>query len=168
MITRIIHIRDSNKDANEVYIGRDKHGNVPLKFVRGYWGNPVVKGKKCPGCGKVHESAGDTLNCYEQYLIWRMDTDSDFANRLQGLFGKTLVCYCCPPEGFDDRVMCHGQIMIKYIRDIDAEVIESLSDVITKAIDPTNRGKLISREEVGEWFDSITCHDDDEDSIEKT
>lgn len=44
-----------------IYVGRNT-----------YFGNPVIRGKKCPVCKKVHKEDGETLPCYEKYLRARL------------------------------------------------------------------------------------------------
>ena len=97
MHTKVISIRMSKKQPIEVYIGRAGHGND------GYFGNPVAIGRKCPICGLVHNTGGSTLPCYTKYLIQKLQ-DSEFKNKVKGLHGKTLVCFCKPNP-------CHGDVL---------------------------------------------------------
>lgn len=124
MTTRVIHIRDSKKSSNEVYVGRDKQGNVPLDFVSGYYGNPVVKGKNCPGCSQIHEAAGDTLSCYSNYLDWRLETDPIYATNFKLLKDAVLICYCRPKDGFKGNLICHAQIMAGRLDGIPPDQVE--------------------------------------------
>lgn len=102
MSTKVIHIRDSMKTDEEVYIGRAGKGNS------GPFGNPVVIGKSCPICNLVHNDRGATLPCYEEYLLSRLATDAQFAEAFWKLKGKTLVCFCKPH-------LCHGDVMAKIL-----------------------------------------------------
>ncbi len=99
---RVIHIRDSTGSDNEVYIGRAGKGHD------GVFGNPVIKGRNCFMCGKVHRDSGSTLPCYEEWLQIKLEQDADFAQAVGGLRGKTLVCFCKPGP-------CHGDVLIKYV-----------------------------------------------------
>jgi hypothetical protein len=102
MTTKVIHIRDSTKAEDEVYIGRAGKGHA------GQYGNPVVIGKICPICNLAHHDRGATLPCYEEYLLGRLAADEKFAETFWKLKGKTLVCFCKPNP-------CHGDIMAKIL-----------------------------------------------------
>lgn len=102
MATEVIHIRQSSKSPNEVYIGR------PGKGQSGLFGNPVVIGQSCPICKEVHGDRGATLPCYEQYLLNRLANDTSFAEAFWKLKNKTLVCFCSP-------LPCHGNVMAKVL-----------------------------------------------------
>lgn len=105
MSTKVIHIRNSVKTEDEVYIGRAGKGQS------GQFGNPVIIGQSCPICNSVHNDRGATLPCYEQYLIGRLAVDEKFAEAFWKLKGKTLVCFCKPINGFRKQLLCHGQVM---------------------------------------------------------
>lgn len=102
MITRVIHIRDSQKNESEAYIGRAGKGHS------GLFGNPIAIGKLCPLCHETHNDRGSTLSCYEQYLLNRLSSDEAFFNAFWQLKGKTLVCFCKPQP-------CHGDVMAKIL-----------------------------------------------------
>lgn len=99
-ITRVIHIRESKKTDDEVYIGR------PGKGLDGYFGNPIRKGSTCYLCGKVHTAGASTLPCYKAYLKLRIGNDPAFKARVKELHGKTLVCFCKPNA-------CHGDYLAR-------------------------------------------------------
>lgn len=90
-------------NSDYVYIGRTNH----KEGLSGEWGNPIVKGQKCPECGKVHTEPGDTLKCYERQL-WLALRDESLQTKVAALYGKTLVCYCPDPN------KCHGSVLSKY------------------------------------------------------
>lgn len=96
--TKVIHIRESTKSSDEVYIGRAGKG------ADGYFGNPVRKGYPCPECRKVHQQGGDTLHCFKNYLMRRIQHEPEFSRRVRDLHGKTLVCFCKPNP-------CHGDVL---------------------------------------------------------
>lgn len=62
-----------NTKDYDVYCGRGR-GIFwdPLKCVpgvtEGWLGNPIVRGRVCQECGSVHNTSGDTLPCYSDYL----------------------------------------------------------------------------------------------------
>jgi hypothetical protein len=101
-MTTIVNLYKSKYD---VYIGRRGKGND------GYFGNPVIIGRKCPVCSKIHDDGGATLPCYEQYVRSRINTDPEFRSRVKALKGKTLGCFCKPKP-------CHGDILKKIIYDL--------------------------------------------------
>jgi len=98
----------------DVYCGRTKEGEVTQKIgVYGWLGNPIKienigSVKKCKVCNKRHYTGGETLGCYEEYLVTRLKTDSKFRVMFFQLKGKKLGCYCKPKP-------CHTDIMIQYI-----------------------------------------------------
>lgn len=101
-MTNVIHIKNSTGSTEEVYIGR------PGKGQKGLFGNPVIIGKQCYYCHETHSSGGDTLECYEKYLLDRLDKDEVFAEAFWQLKDKILVCFCKPNP-------CHGDIIKKIL-----------------------------------------------------
>lgn len=93
----------------DVYIGRAGRGQA------GTFGNPVATWAVCPECGAVHTSGGATLGCYQRYLARRVATVSFFTEAVQALRGRVLGCFCRPPEGFQGRLLCHGQILAAWL-----------------------------------------------------
>ena len=91
---------DWHQNSDYVYIGR------PGKGQDGYFGNPFPLKKGTP--------RGSTLSQYMEWAKNRFLTDKEFAERVQALRGKKLVCFCAPPEGLEaslDGAICHGQIL---------------------------------------------------------
>ena len=93
------------KHAYDEYIGRGGHGET------GYFGNPVVAGRVCPRCSKLHDLPGDTLPCFEAYFRERLASDSVFLSRVRALKGKVLGCFCTVGNP------CHGQVIVKYLEE---------------------------------------------------
>lgn len=79
---------------NMVYIGR------PGRGMPGPFGNPFVLG--------AHEPRGATLARYAAWLERTCDTHPDYREAIQGLRGKTLVCFCKPNA-------CHGDEIVKWL-----------------------------------------------------
>jgi hypothetical protein len=108
---QVINIRNTppgwRDDPNYVYIGR-KGGKSD-----GYFGNPIRRGVVCPRCREVHAKPGDTLPCYKEYMNERLISDQQFRERVKRLHGRILVCFCRPPGGFKDRLLCHGQLLAR-------------------------------------------------------
>jgi hypothetical protein len=91
MMTKVVNIRNAKYD---VYIGRAGRGQD------GYFGNPFVL--------KTGETRGTSLEKYKVYFHERMKSDAEFRNRIHGLKGKTLGCFCKPYP-------CHGDIIAEYL-----------------------------------------------------
>lgn len=107
MSTSVIHIRQTpsnwQSDPQYVYIGRAGKGQD------GYFGNPFPL--------QHGESRGSTLDRFREWVKNRLDTDPEFARRVSGLKGKTLICFCAPKDGLQpalDGDICHGQILAHY------------------------------------------------------
>ena len=96
--TRVVNLKHEKYD---VYIGRKGKGKD------GYFGNPVVVGRRC-NCGVVHLSAGSTLVCYRRYFYERIKNDEMFRAMVGELKGKRLGCFCKPAP-------CHGDIIKDYL-----------------------------------------------------
>lgn len=98
-MTRVVNIRHSLYD---VYIGRAGHGHD------GYFGNPIIIGKYCPECRSVHLTAGSTKPCYKKYFLRRIRVDEEFRERILGLEGLDLGCFCAPNP-------CHGDVIVEWL-----------------------------------------------------
>lgn len=92
-----------DKGIWEVYGGRSGKGLV------GEFGNPVVKGRSCLVCHKVHEKNGDTLPCYKKWLWKQIKTDAEYRHKVRMLAGKKISCFC-----YDNN--CHVLILIECIK----------------------------------------------------
>ena len=88
----------------DVYIGRAGKGKS------GYFGNPIVVGRKCPRCSEVHDLE-QTLVCYEEYVRARIEVDKKFSAEIKALYGKTLGCFCKPKA-------CHGDVLAKIAEEL--------------------------------------------------
>ena len=91
MNTRVVNIKYEEYD---VYIGRAGRGQD------GYFGNPFPL---LPG-----QSRGSSLDKYKVYFYDRLKTDPEFREKIHGLKGKTLGCFCKPYP-------CHGDIIAEYL-----------------------------------------------------
>lgn len=94
--TTVVNIRKTPK--YDVYIGRPGQGQA------GYFGSPVVIGEVCPECGLRHYSAGETLECFEQYARRRAGEDAEYRQKVVSLYGQVLGCFCAPGP-------CHGHVL---------------------------------------------------------
>ena len=93
------------KEPYDVYIGRAGKGKS------GYFGNPILKGKRCLYCGMIHDESGTTLDCYRDYLNKRIKEDAEFKANVKALKGKILGCFCKPKP-------CHGDILAETCLDL--------------------------------------------------
>lgn len=91
MKTKVVNIY---KEPYDVYIGRLGKGRD------GYFGNPFILKKGDP--------KGSTLDKYKVYFEERLQTDSEFKERILNLKGKVLGCFCKPNA-------CHGDIIADYL-----------------------------------------------------
>ena len=99
----VLNLRRTEADFEgdlDVYIGRAGKG------LPGYFGNPIVPGRQCLVCRRVHPTKQATLACFEQYATKRVETDPIYASRVAALSGKRLFCFCAPSP-------CHGDILEK-------------------------------------------------------
>jgi hypothetical protein len=91
MNTRAVNVKYEEYD---VYIGRQGRGQD------GYFGNPFTLS---PG-----QARGASLEKYGTYFNDRIKNDAEFRNKVHGLKGKTLGCFCKPYP-------CHGDIIAEYL-----------------------------------------------------
>lgn len=75
------------KEPYDIYIGRGSP-----------WGNPFKIGE--------HGTRKEVIAKYKEWIL----TQKDLLRSLSGLEGKCLGCFCKPKA-------CHGDILIKLIRD---------------------------------------------------
>jgi hypothetical protein len=100
MKTTVVNLRVDNYD---VYIGRAGKGQS------GYFGNPF------PLSGA---SRGSTIEKYKEYFYKRIETDSEFKEKVHSLKGKRLGCFCKPHP-------CHGDIIVEYLESTNIDKHES-------------------------------------------
>lgn len=91
-------------DQYDVYVGRanGRYGLRQSKFANPFKGpNSLIE--------------------FAEYFL---DNEGLQLQALQELRGKTLACWCRPPEGFKGIYMCPAQLLAAYCNDIDFEDIE--------------------------------------------
>jgi hypothetical protein len=98
--TTVVNIKTAAR-GSYVYIGRAGRGKD------GTFGNPIIVGKKCQQCRKVHRFPSDTLRCFAHYFADKLNHDREFRGLVGTLKGKRLGCFCTPKP-------CHGQIIAAY------------------------------------------------------
>lgn len=80
----------------DIYIGRAGHGHD------GYFGNPYWEGMR-----------EENIRRFREYFANRIETDSEFRQRVLALRGKRLGCFCAPRP-------CHGDVYVQWLETNDA------------------------------------------------
>ena|SRR3982751_3173289 len=80
----------------DVYIGRAGKG------FDGYFGNPFTT---------KSASRSTVLKDYHLYVYSRIKSDPEFRERVLGLYGKRLFCFCKPKP-------CHGDILEQVAKEL--------------------------------------------------
>lgn len=106
MATTVVHVR---REKFDVYIGRQSPRGD------GYFGNPYVK--------KARQPLPVVLVKYREHFANKIKTDKEFHKRCLELRGKVLGCYCKPEDGFNGRLLCHGQIIAGWVDGINPEYV---------------------------------------------
>jgi hypothetical protein len=105
--TTVVNIRNHPgwKTEGGVYIGRAFHGQQASMFA-----NPFRIGRD-----------GDRDEVIAKYRTWfyKQLWLPEFFGDLIELRGKMLVCWCKPLDGFNGRILCHGQIIAGFLDGID-------------------------------------------------
>ena len=113
MQTSVVNIH-GGKSIYDQYIGRPGQGQD------GYFGNPHsvhVKDKPwttCKVCKQAH-TREEAVIAYQKDFNARVSTDLAFKQRVENLRGKTLGCFCRPKNGFQGKLMCHGQVIAGFL-----------------------------------------------------
>jgi hypothetical protein len=105
----VVHCK---RDRYDVYVGRTRDG-------LGEWGNPFSwkKGTKAQFTVSKEE-------CLPRYGQW-VEAQPDLIERIQRLLaGKRLGCWCRPVDGFQGRLLCHGQILAGIANGIEPHLVE--------------------------------------------
>jgi Domain of unknown function (DUF4326) len=97
-VGRVIDVR--TKEPYDVYIGHAMPWD-PYKLKGSTWCNPFNKEYRA---GKI--TLEEALQKYEQYLRERLSKEPELVEKLKGLRGKTLGCWCAPDP-------CHGEVLLR-------------------------------------------------------
>ena len=95
--TQVVNLRH---DTYDIYIGR------PGRHQDGYFGNGHVIGW-CDIC-EVSHSRIEAIEAFKKDFLFRIEHDTQFRNRVMGMRGKTLGCFCKP-------LPCHGDIYKEFL-----------------------------------------------------
>ena len=103
-MTTVVNIR---KEPYDVYIGRAGKGQD------GYFGNPYKIGSITDMFGETLpvNTREESIKAYEIYFKIRLETDSEFKQRILQLKDKRLGCFCHP-------LPCHGDVIAEYLDNI--------------------------------------------------
>lgn len=108
--TRVANARDLPPGwralPGHVYCGR------PGRGLGGPYGNPHRVGW-CPPCGRRH-ARGEALAEFDREARARHAADPDYRALVEGLRGKTLVCFCRP-------LACHCDTYLALLGEPDGE-----------------------------------------------
>jgi uncharacterized protein DUF4326 len=99
MKTTIANI--NRKERYTVYVGRAGHGED------GYFGNPHTIGKLCVKCRIIH-TRRDSIEAFRRDFDQRIATDAEFRQRVEGLRGQILGCFCAPER-------CHAEVYVEWL-----------------------------------------------------
>ena len=84
------NIKREPMQPGDIYVGRKGHGHD------GYFGNPFIVG--------VESQRAKILGLYEEHARRRVASEPEFRQRVAGLHGKRLFCFCAPKD-------CHGDVL---------------------------------------------------------
>ena len=93
-------------DGNNYYIGRKGVvfiNNVRYPLVHSIFHNPFKVGRD--------GDRDEVLKKYKEYILEKIEKESDFKNEILMLKGKKLGCWCHP-------LPCHGDILLEIIENI--------------------------------------------------
>ena len=104
---RVVNVRSG--EPYDVYTGRQ---NPRYRLGRSKWANPFKIGPD-----------GSREEVMAKYRAW-IQEQPELLAALPELAGKRLACWCRPPEGFNGRVLCHGQILAGLANGVPPESID--------------------------------------------
>jgi len=94
-----------------LYCGHDSAGNVATV---GQFGNPYKPRGICQRCGNLHVEGYQTLYCYEQYLVAKLQKSNFYKVFMREVARvRYLACYC-----EEDPWNCHISVIVRvYLRE---------------------------------------------------
>jgi len=90
-------------DDYDIYVGRPS-----------MWGNPFSHTKSRHAAYEVADRE-ESIRRYADHLR----SEPVLLDIIVNLEGKVLGCWCRPRDGFAGRLMCHAQIIVGLIHDVD-------------------------------------------------
>jgi hypothetical protein len=105
--TTVVNIR---RAAYDIYIGRSSYGEP-----ENLWGNPF---SHLPDSRAqfIVPKKDEVLVRYEAWLRAQPELMGRARRELRD---RVLGCFCRPVNGFQGRLMCHGQILAGLVDDVD-------------------------------------------------
>lgn len=103
LFTSVVNLR---KHKFDVYCGRAGKGND------GYFGNPHPVNSKCSICKIVHKK-GEAVEKFKDWFYNRIETNNEYRDRVLGLRGKRLGCFC--KQLPNDDTSCHCDVYVEFI-----------------------------------------------------
>ena len=100
------HVVNFRKERCDVKITRRPDNTIPDPPKSGCFGNPFPVGT---------HGREECIRLYEEYFLDRLETDTSFAEAVLALKGKRLGCVCKPEGGFKGKLLCHGQIIKRWL-----------------------------------------------------
>lgn len=119
---RVLHLRDFAFNEEEIPGGHRASSFrgaywLPAdveRIDRGtHWGNPYKIGRD-----------GDREQVLKLYAARAYGSYAGDPTYFEPLIGKRLACHCRPREGFNGRLLCHGQIIIGLLDGVAPETVE--------------------------------------------
>jgi hypothetical protein len=107
-----LHKVNHHRPPFDVYIGRAVRYTEFTK--NSIWYNPYFAKNYEP------DHIQDCLRDYEIYIREKIKQDPVKYN-LRELVGKKLGCWCLTTDNFDEPMRCHGQILLKLIKELGLE-----------------------------------------------
>lgn len=99
--TRVINIRSGQ--PYDVYIGR---GGDPRTGNMSKWGNPFSHHTN--SIARFHvDTREEAIASFREWI----KTQPQLLAALPELKGRVLACWCVPKDGFNGKLVCHGQIL---------------------------------------------------------
>ena len=97
-------LTDWLQNPNHIYIGRNMSFYVE-GAIQSKWANPY--------CAKKY-GLEKCLELYEAYI----KNNKILMNSLKELKGKTLGCWCRNIDNIDKKIICHGDILVKLVKEM--------------------------------------------------
>lgn len=98
MPTTVVHCK---REPFDIYIGR-------RRGPEGKWGNPYSHLAGTIAKYRV-PTLEESIRSYEAWIL----KQPELMSALHELRGKALGCWCKPKDGFNGRLLCHGQVLAK-------------------------------------------------------